>query len=96
MGIQTKIETNSSKYDIQETIKQLEKQRDKYQNIAKKAKIKMWKDKMLRNSKHVFKWLREQSPILPSILPDETGRPTSDPIKQLKAGAGLLQCELLQ
>ena len=45
----------------------------------------MWKDKMLRNSKHVFKWIREQSPILPSILPDENGRPTSDPIKQLKA-----------
>ena len=40
---------------------------------------------MNRNSKHVYKWLKDQSPTLPCILPDEKGRPTSDPIKHLEA-----------
>ena len=33
----------------------------------------------------MFKFVRAASPMLPAILPDENGRPTSDPVKQLKA-----------
>jgi hypothetical protein len=51
----------------------------------KKQAIQQWRNKLRRNTKQMFKFAREASPVLPVILPDENGRPTSDPVKQLKA-----------
>ena len=80
IGIPKTVTRDSNTQEMEDVIKQLEIQRDRQQSITKKEQIKKWKDKMNRNSKHVYKWLKDQSPTLPCILPDDKGRPTSDPI----------------
>ena len=51
----------------------------------KKEALNQWKKKTGQSSKYLYKWIREESPIMPLILPDRKGKPTGDPVEQLKA-----------